>query len=384
MSPAGLASIDAAVTALGGGGTPLTLGRRLRERGLGPARAAAVADAGSARRRAEKLGDDSDRLVVTGAALEQASHPQVAGWRAARFAEADRAVDLCAGVGMDSGALAAATGAVVSVEGDEALAVLLRHNLAVRGLSDGVAVGDARTPPVRLDGPVFADPGRRRRRRRVTRLAAYRPPAGRLLARLGAQASGAGVAVSPTVDLSDPGLPAGGELEFIQLHGRLVEAVVWIGQLRRCRASATLLPDQLTVHRHGAPVDLPVGPIARWLLEPVPALVRARLHHRLGGEVDARRVARRRALLTTAGRPPRSGWWRVWRVEAVLPPRPARVRAWLRDADDQPVELATHGMDVDVESFWRALGRPRRGPQARRIHLVRLDDAAVAVVCQPG
>jgi hypothetical protein len=60
------------------------------------------------------------------------------------------------------------------------------------------------------------------------------------------------------------------------------------------------------------------------------------------------------------------------------------VRRWLRDRDVPPLELAVHGLEVDVAAWWRELGRPPRGPTGWRLALVRLDDGAVAIVTGAG
>jgi hypothetical protein len=148
-------------------------------------------------------------------------------------------------------------------------------------------------------------------------------------------------------------------------------------------ARATDAASGATVARTADPVTLPVGRVGAYLVEVSPAVVRARLHGQLGGEVGARRIARRSALLTTDKEPPASPWWRVEVVEAVLPARAREVRRWLRAATPVPVEVSTHGLEVDVEAFWRGLGSPQRGPQGRRLRLVRLDGGSVCLATRP-
>ncbi len=392
----GRAAIAAARAAIAAGADELELATQLRERGLDPARTAAAASAAHARRalagRLATHGDERprwagravlDELVLTRDAEQQASHPVVATWRARRFGGDGAVLDLCAGAGVDAIALGAAAGAVVAVERDEARAVLARHNLVTAGVRGAVVVGDALRPPVRAAGRVHADPSRRGPRGRARRLADYRPPVAHLLEVL-AEVAGAGVVVSPAVAWDDPDLPAGAELEFIQVGTELIEAILWVGELRGqgVRATATILPDGVSRRRTAGTVRLAVGPVGAWLVEVAPAAVRARIHAALGAEIDARRIARRRALLTTDTPPPTSPWWRAWRVEAVLPPRPRHLRAWLADREDLPLEVAAHGVDADPVALLRALGGPPRGPQGRRIHLVRLDEGARAIVCR--
>jgi SAM-dependent methyltransferase len=391
LSDAGLGRLAAATGALDQGSDELVVAARLRADGLAPARARAVLDAAQARRRARGEHGDADRLVLTTSALEQASHPAAAAARAARYAAAGapHVIDLCSGVGGDALALAAAVGAVTAVDRDAGRLLLLAHNAAVRGLRVETRTADALAFPLSDRSWVHADPGRRSDGRRLRRLADYLPPVPALVGHA-AGTAGTGVVVSPAVDLDDPGLPAGAELEFVQSGRRLLEASVWLGGLRTpgAVARATLLEGRdgatlATVTRDGPPVALPLGPLGGVLLEPAPAAVRARLHGRLGAQFGARRVAARRALLTSDAVPD-SPWFTPWEVAAVLPLRAREVRRWLRDhGGAAPVELATHGVDADPETWWRRLGRPPRGPGGLRLHLVRLDEGAACVVGRP-
>lgn len=394
VSPAGREAVASAVEALDGGEDELAVGEGLRDEGLDHARAVAVLDAALARRAARPGHPDADRLMLTRAGLEQRSRPEVAAWRARRFQD-DWAVDLCAGLGGDAAALATCARGLVAVERHPARALLLDHNTAGRGVA--VVRGDALAAPVRAGLAVHADPGRRRGGRRARWLAQYHPPVPDLLAALErARPRGVGVTVSPGLSWHDRDLPARAEVEFVQVGNDLVEAVLWLGALRRGdrRATATLLPaagepgrgdrgDALAIRsRSGPPTPLPVGEIGAVLLEVAPAAVRARLHDDLGREVGAYRIARRRALLTAADAPP-SSWWTRWAVEAVLPPRPGKVAAWLRGAEPGPLSIAVHGLDASPERWFGALGSPERGPRGRRLHLIRTDEGAVAVATHP-
>lgn len=384
----GLAAVASVTAALDGGADELTVARRLRDDVGPPDRRAAALSAAVARRRARPRWPDADRLLFTRTALEQASDPAVSAWRARRLA-GDRTVeDRGCGVGGDTLALADAGADVLAIDHDAGRLVLLEHNAGVRGVVVRTRVADALTHPVPRGGPVHADPGRRVGERRVRTLADHRPSVPALLAHLDVVVRGAGVAValSPAVDLDDPGLPSAAELEFVQVAGDLVESVLWTGGLRNAgdQASATLLaPDgSVRAQRGRGPrgPDLPVGSIGDAVLDVAPAAVRARLHDELGAEVGARRLAQRRALLTVDGDPPVSPWWRVRPVAAVLPARPAAVRRWLATAEPRPVELVRHGLDVDLTVFRRGLGRPPGGPSGWRVELVRLDRGATAIV----
>jgi hypothetical protein len=367
---------------------PVRRATLLRRSVSDPDQAALALQVATALDRLAARGIDTSGLLVTRVAAEQASDPVVAAWRAQRYLGVE-VWDLCAGIGGDAVAIGAVASSLTCVERSVSRATLLRHNLGVRGVDAEVLVADALevTPPV--TAWIHSDPGRRVGERRVRALRDTQPPVDALLA-AHRDAPAVGVVVGPGVDLGDPAMPPDAEVEFVQRGDQLVEAVLWLGALRsdggRALATATLLDpttgDHVSRTRSEEQRALPVGALGDHLVEVAPAAVRARLHDRLGAElpVAARRVARRRALVTTDGAPPPSRWYRARPILAVLPPRPRAVRRWLRDHDAAPVELAAHGVDVQLDAWWRELGQPHRGPQGIRIELVRRDDDAVALV----
>jgi len=384
VDDAGRDAIARARDGLDGGRGELAVVSDLRSLGLDPGRTAAVVSAAHAAGRIPAGLAQRGELVFTRAALEQASDPDVATWRARRFA--DRVVaDVGCGAGSDLLALADSARVVVGIDRDPARAVLARHNVGSAGSDAHVVVGDGLALPVRAQA-VHADPSRRFGGRRARSLAGYDPPVARLLSATSATA--VGIVVSPAVSWSDPDLPPDAEVEFVQRGWDLVEGMLWLGGVRRsgARATATLLSsggDPVTRSRTsaaGIADELPTGDVGSVLLEIAPAAVRARLHDSIGVEVGAWRLARTRALLTADSPPPPSPWFRTWHVEASLPARPRAVRAWLRTAEAQPLEIATSGFDADPDAWWRELGRPPRGPQGRRLLLVRLDKGGTALV----
>lgn len=403
----GLVAVAATTDLLDADVAELTVATRLRDGrvpgghagGLDAARAAAVVEAAVARRAARARFADADRLLLTRDAVEQASDPTVSAWRAGWIdaqAPGTTVVDLCAGIGGDAMAMAATGRRVIAVEHDPVRAVLLAHNARVRGLPIEVREQDALHTDIPPGAVVHADPGRRRDGRRVRRLADHQPPVAALLARVHA-AAGVALTLSPAVDLDDPDLPADAELGFLQVGDDLRETTVWLGALRdgTARASATLLPTHPTAAviaprdvvrraRTARGPRLAVGDIGSHLVEVAPAAVRARLHDDIGATIHARRIADRRALLTTDAAPPPDPWYRARPVEQVVAARPAVVRRYLRSVDPAPVELVLHGIDVAPDAWLRALGSVPRGPHGRRIELIRTDRGAVAVITAAG
>ena len=398
VSDDGAAAVAAAVRSLDAGEDELTTTAAMRRQVAVAEHGAAAVTAAVARRRARDRWPDAERLLFTRHGLEEASDPDVAAWRARRLVHgpgvgpgreaADdpypppEVWDLGAGLGGDTVAIARAGARVTAVEHDPARCVLLAHNLAVSGVDARVVRDDAGSVVVPAHARVHVDPARRREGRRVRDLDEHRPAVGSML-RVHGHAAGLAITLAPGVDADDAVLGEDVEVEYVQLGGDLVEAIAWRGDLRapRVTASATLLPAGLRRARTGPRGPrLAVGDPGSHLVEVAVAAVRARLHDDIGAGIGARRLSVRRALLTTDRPPPASPWYRARRIEAVLPPRPPRVRRWLADADPAPVELVLHGFDADVTAWWRALGRPPRGPSGWRIELVRRDDDAIAVI----
>lgn len=356
-----------------------------------PARAAAVVAAALARR------DLAPRLALAGwprdlevllstAAAEQASHPVVSAHRAARFADATDVVDLGCGAGLDAIALARPASAVRAVDLDPARVVLCRHQALVAGVAVDASVDDLFNVAPQPDLVWHADPGRRNDGRRARTLAQTRPPSGAVASHLAGAAGGA-LVMGPAVAWDDPDLPEDAEVEFVQVDRQLVEATAWVGDLRRAdtRATATrLVVEQGTVRtvtcsRSGPAPELPVGAIGAWLLDPAPALARARLHHEAALELGATRVATNRALCTADGPGP-PDWWASWEVEAVLPGRPRTVRSWLDGAEPLPLSLQLHGVQGTDGPWWQRLRGMPRGPIGRRVHVIALPDTVQAVI----
>jgi hypothetical protein len=423
----GLAAVTDAGRSLADGADELQAASALARTVLEPERRAAALSAAIARERARARWPRADALLFTREALEQASDPAVAAWRARELvarltdllgAAPQEVHDLAAGVGGDTIALARALpdGHVTAVDQDAARLELLRHNCKVHGLTVTRVEGDALTHTVAPGAGIHADPGRRTSGRRVRRLSTHLPSVPALLD-AHAEAALVAVAVAPGLDPHDPELPAGVEITFVQLGEQLLEATIWAGEggtSAATRTGAVLLdldgtevarlpaqvhPSARTTHdpepdpdatpqgdgRADPDAELAIGDVGNWLIEVAPAAVRARRHDALGRAIGARRLAHTRALLTTDEPVPPSPWYRARPVLEVLPARPKEVRRWLAspaaaDHLDGGVEVVLHGVEADVADLLRGFGWPRTGPHGLRIELVRLDRGSVAVV----
>jgi SAM-dependent methyltransferase len=331
------------------------------------ARRKAVAKFGAAR---------AATLIADPEGVEQASSAAAAGVKASRFAEAARAnapavLDLCCGIGGDTMALRDAGLAVEAVDADPLRAWMAGHNAGCRTVTADVADLDTTGRLIHLD------PARRADGRRVFKLADYVPPPA-VLRTLVERCVGAAVKLGPGCDLNDVAhaLPAG-EIMFISERGRLTQAVLWTGALRRHERSAVLL-DGATHLLHGSivPEPLPLSPARRYLLTPDPAAERAGLLHRF----NLPELASGLGVLTgdQAGASP---WLMAYEVLEELPMREKKVAAWLSAHDGGIVTVKTRGRAADpdrLQAAWRG-----RGATPHVVFVLRLGTVVRAIICRP-
>ncbi|MFW6598787.1 class I SAM-dependent methyltransferase [Propionibacteriaceae bacterium Y2011] len=360
----------------------LAAATRLR-RDHDPELAAAALQQVALRRRARtKFGEVADDLFLTADGLEQASRPVVSQWRAARFAErgVTRVVDLGCGIGADALAMARAGLEVVAVELDPATAGIARANLSPYGVE--VLVGDAVELAADLLGPgvgVFCDPARRTERGRTWRVDAFRPPydfvTGLLPGRVGCLKFGPGLPYEL--------VPAGTDTTWLSVAGDVVEASVWspdgtqewVGESGDRRA-ALLLPggDEIVV----GPEPAAVGPLARFLVEPDGAVIRAGAVDTLAVRLAAHRLDPQIAYLTT-DEPPDTPYGVGFEMVESFPWKEKVLRAWVRDHEIGTLEIKKRGIEVDPATLRKRLHLKGSG-SATIVITPSLEGARVLVV----
>lgn len=323
--------------------------------------AAAVLTQESLRRRAvTKFGTRASRLFLTPDGLEQATRPEVAGWRARRLAAAGvtRIVDLGCGLGADAIAFADAGLAVVAVEADPATAVLAAANLAGRA---EVLTGDAELLAADLLAPgtaVFADPARRTARGRTWRVADFRPSWDFVAGLLD---GGRVACVKAAPGLPNPFIPATASATWVSHRGDLVEVSLWAGSPDRppgTRTAVRLPGGEELPAEPGR--SLPVGPVGRYLYEPDPAVIRAGGAAQVADLIGARAVASGVAYLAADELRP-TLWATAYEVLQALPYDERALRHWVRDEGIGTLEIKVRGIDVDP-----AVLRRRLRPKGRR------------------
>jgi hypothetical protein len=345
---------------------------RLRRLTVPEHAAAALTQVALRRKAVGKFGERASRLFFTPDALEQATRAAVARWRAERFAAsgATRVVDLGCGIGADALAFLDVGLDVVAVEADPATAVLAEANLG-----RPVLVGDATelAPALLADGAaVFLDPARRTASGRTWRVEDLSPPwdfaTGLLTGRLGCLKAAPG--------LPSSFIPADIAAVWVSHRGDLVETSLWSGVGAPGSRTALLLPsgDELEA---GVSAEPQVGPVARYLYEPDPAVIRSGAVAVLAHQLDARAVAPRIAYLVADDLVP-TPFATAFEVLEAMPFDGRTLRAWVRDNGIGTIEIKVRGLDVDP-----AVLRRRLKPNGRRsatLVLAPTPDGARALV----
>ncbi len=218
-----------------------------RWRKLAPPRAVAAAlRLAACRARAVAKFSRGNRMWLDPVGLEQATSEVVARHKASRFA-CPLVIDLCAGIGGDSLALAQKT-KVLSVDSDHGMCRRLAWNAGVYEVADRVLPCQSRVETFTIPPGawIHLDPDRRvSGPERARRLADYTPGLDflRNVARLG---RGGAIKLSPASDFAAHFSGPEFEVELISLNGECKEATVWFGAAVSCRCRATRLPESVT------------------------------------------------------------------------------------------------------------------------------------------
>jgi hypothetical protein len=223
----------------------------------------------------------ADRMWLNPIGLEQSTSELVARHKARRF-KGRLIVDLCAGVGGDTLALAE-SGDVLAVDRDHAMCRRLAWNATVYGVATRVLPCQAKAERVSIpEGAwIHIDPDRRAGRQDRARCLADYVPGLDFLRDTTLSSPGGAIKLSAASDFarhfSDPNF----EVELISLDGECKEATTWFGAASTCRRRATRLPENVTWTDRDAPLATTgmahVREVSTFLYDPDPALIRAGL-----------------------------------------------------------------------------------------------------------
>lgn len=317
--------------------------------------------------------------------LEQATAEPVARHKARRFAAAT-VLDLCAGIGGDTLALASAARRVIAVDRDPGMCRRALWNAGVYEVADRVAPVCARaeTFPLAPGALVHVDPDRRARAAPRARSLHGYVPGLEFLCALPRSARGGAVKLGPASDFDAHFTGPAFEVELVSLAGECKEATVWFGGLVTCRRRATTLPAGFSWTDRDGPegVHAAPAPVGPWVFDPDPALVRAGLLDAFAVTHGLHRVAEGVGLLTGTERIA-SAFLTAFEVQHVLPLDLKRLRRLVADQGLGPLEIKPRGLDLLPETLRAQLRlegtRPATlllvgGPGRARAILARRDE----------
>ena len=311
------------------------------------------------RKAADKFPGIAKELVADPTGVEQASSLACAEYKAQRFAEAgfSEVLDLCCGIGGDAMGMRSAGIKVTGFDCDPVRAWMFRQNVGGEAVVTDVSSVNVAGRAIHLD------PARRNESGRIFDVADYLPPIG-VIRQLIHDSAAAAVKLAPGIDreqlLTELGLaehlPA--EVAFISENGRMVQAVLWVGEVARHTVSATMIRQGCVETISGDPTVMPPAihrdELPRYLHTVDPAAERAELlgvlcdqhgltmpHPALGLLVGERCVA--------------SPWLSGFELIAAMPWRRDKVKAWLEQHQAGIVEVKTRGKAVDPDHEQTAL-----------------------------
>lgn len=325
---------------------------------------------------------DASALFCDRDAAEQTSNELVARHTAARFVGRTRVADL--GCGMGGDALAIADHAsVLAVDRDPGRLAMAGANTAVRGLSDRIELvdGDIETFDDTTCDAVWLDPARRDDGGRVLDPERWSPPLATAL-EIAGRFPGAGLKLAPGIDRDH--LPEEGEREFISLDGRLVAAVLWLGDLVAKDRRATALSSDGAASELRGPADVAEGRVAsvgRYLYDPDPGVGRAQLIHTLAMAIDAWQLDARVAYLSS-DEAVTTPFARRFRVLATLPFSERQLLEELQALKAGRVEVMRRGSPIETNELAARLDRRLEGDRVLTVALTRVGSEATAIVCE--
>lgn len=322
----------------------------------------------------DKFGDFAAKLFFTPSAIEQASHPTVAAYRARQLG-ARAILDVCCGIGGDALAMSRIGARVLGIDQSAVRVAIANYNAQTLGLTATFIVGDARDPLPDGYDAIFFDPSRRDTSgRRIYDVEAYQPPLSTIR---GWRASSLAVKLSPGLELGQVA-GYGGGIEFISVDGQLKEAILWVGAGWTGRKATLLRGSGVWSWVRGAEPEITIDQPRMWLVEPDPALIRAGLVADVAVHFGGALLDESIAYFTTTERP-QPPWVRSWRVRDWMPFHLKKLRAYLRQRHIGRVTVKKRGSAIVPETLVTQL--KLKGDEVAIIVLTRLRGAPIVLIC---
>jgi len=307
--------------------------------------------------------------------LEQATSELVARHKAARFK--GHVDDLCCGIGGDAIALAEQC-QVTAMDDREEACLMTDWNAASHLVAERVTTlvtdveGHAGESPL-----VHIDPDRRKGARRSIRIEDYCPSLSFLRDQIESRHGGA-IKLSPASNFG--GKFPGCEIELISLNGECKEATVWFGSLAgEEKWRATALPSGETLAADPMSARPRMLPLAKFVYDPDPAVVRAGLIDVAAESLSVGRLDAEEEYLTSEGRVT-SAFVQTFEVLAELPNNDKQIRRYFRESNFGQVEIKSRHVRIDAEAVRRKL--PLHGDEAGVLIFARIAGKTRAIVCR--
>ncbi len=324
-----------------------------------------------ARKRAENKLEHANTIIADSVGVQQATSTKIARHKAMRFVSKDPIYDLCCGIGSDLAALPKQT---VGVDTDS-----LRCWMANQNSGKNTTCEDVCLMHLPSDALIHIDPSRRRGEKRLHSLDAMQPSIEDIY-KMTSRCAGGCIKVSPSVNAEDlENFPCSFELEYIEENGRVVQGVIWFGSLAHNVGQVTATSMTLRQSVTGIPKFPPFESTIRgWILEPNPALERARLHGNTGNKYGATEPSPQLGLLCSPTHP-KSPWFTSFEVLATTALRLEKVAVVLKTLGCTKVEVKTRGKTVDPNQWQNELSTKSDGTLLT-IFALRLGKKRIAVI----
>jgi hypothetical protein len=309
-------------------------------------------------------------LLYLPVSLEQASGERAAAYKAT-FLSGKRAIDLSGGFGIDAIFLSGAFQQVVYCERDPLLAELVSLNLRTLGITnveirtgDGLEILES-YPDDHFD-QIFVDPARRDSARRYVGLEACSPDVVSAHDQLLAKAPKVCIKASPALELSaiPEVLPALDAVVVVSVDRECKETLLMLDRNRTSGQGITLKAVCLTTREEQAEEitveanegDVPAKAVAdapgRYLYEPDPAIIKAKLTAKLASELNLHFLNATVDYLTSydkiEGFP-----GRTFVIKEVVPYKPKEFKAFLVERQIRAASIQRRDFPLSPEDLRR-------------------------------
>ncbi len=295
------------------------------------------------REKAAPFGEWTQHGFFTRQSLEQATAPHIAQHHAKRFKGCRHVLEICTGAGFDTAALAHNAAWVTTIEANERLAAMARHNLSLQGITNvEVVCGLAENVMAGLalhefDG-LWSDPSRRT----TTGARIHSPddyaPSLQWLQRLNVRGV-RGIKIAPAVNCEAHHLGNSWLREWIGYEDECREQVLWSGLEGFSDNTATLVYANGEIEQW-RPQEQSVIPnlwngdetllAGMFVLEPHPALIRTGHLAEFAAEHGFMLLDGQIAYLISPTLPPKSAWYETFAILEAMPFHYARLKERLQ------------------------------------------------------